>query len=335
VAQSRLAAAGTGAGRRTASGGGAGHRTGRPDAGQGVRDARGAPPGAGTARTLASVEAAFFDLDKTVIAKASMVAFGRPLRQAGMIDRRLLARAAWSGLVFRYLGADEDRMLRFRESALRITKGWDRALIGKLVADTLPDVIEPIIYEEALDLIREHRAAGHRVYLVSASPEEIVVPLGRFLGVDDAIASRARIDADGRYTGEVDFYAYGPFKVEAVAARDDLDLDACYAYSDSATDLPMLEAVGHPVVVNPDRTLARHARDRGWEIRQFRHLVPLGDRVPMPGPARVTIAAAAFAGAAAGGVLGWWLLGRDRRAGRSRRPSSGTAAVRIRRPAAS
>ncbi|MCD9624623.1 HAD family hydrolase [Rhabdothermincola salaria] len=283
------------------------------------------------------MEAAFFDLDKTVIAKASMVAFGRPLRRAGMIDRRLLAKAVWSGLVFRYLGADEARLLRFRESALRITKGWDRSLIGALVADTLPDVIEPIIYDEALTLIREHRAAGRRVYLVSASPEEIVEPLGRFLGVDESIASRASVDAQGRYTGEVDFYAYGPFKVdaiEAVAERDGIDLEASYAYSDSATDLPMLGCVGHPVAVNPDRALAREARARGWEVLQFHTIVPLGDRVPMPGPGRVALTAAAVAGGALGATAGWWVL-RRRRATGARRPPTRRPAGWVRRPAAS
>src|SRR3954454_7588298 len=224
------------------------------------------------------MEAAFFDLDKTVIAKASMVAFGRPLYQAGMISRWLVARAIWSQFVFQQLGADEERMQKFRESALRITRGWDQAHISAIVRDTLTDVIDPIVYDEALDLIHEHRAAGRRVYLISASPEEIVTPLARYLGVDEPIASGARLDDQGRYTGEVEFYSYGPYKAEAIlaaAATHGIDLDASYAYSDSATDLPMLEVVGHPVAVNPDRELARIARDRQWEVRQFRHGVPL------------------------------------------------------------
>ena len=236
--------------------------------------------------------AAFFDLDKTVIATPSMVAFGGPLRRAGMINRRLMVRALWSGLIFHYLGADEERMREFRESALRITRGWDQALIRSLVADTLADVVEPIVYDEALTLIRRHQAAGHRVVLISASPEEIVAPLGDYLGVDETIASRARIDDDGRYTGEVEFYAYGPYKaeaVEAIAERDGLDLEDCWAYSDSATDLPLLRAVGHPVAVNPDRALARVARDEGWPVRQFRIGVPLGARIPRPAPGRVAV----------------------------------------------
>jgi HAD superfamily hydrolase (TIGR01490 family) len=261
-------------------------------------------------RMLLAMEAAFFDLDKTVIAKASMVAFGPPLYRAGMISRWLVARALWSQFVFQKLGADEERMVKFRQSALRVTRGWDQARISAIVRETLTEVIDPIVYDEALDLIREHQAAGRRVYLISASPEEIVAPLARYLGVDEAIASRAMLDAEGRYTGEVEFYSYGPFKAEAIldaAALHDIDLAESYAYSDSATDLPMLETVGHPVAVNPDRELARVARDRGWEVRQFRNGVPLRARVSMP-PARHTavgVATIVVIGAALGS--GWWL----------------------------
>lgn len=256
------------------------------------------------------MEAAFFDLDKTVIAKASMVAFGRPLLQAGVINRRLLVRAAWSQLVFHHLGADEERMRRFRESALRITRGWDQQHIRSIVDEALVTVIEPLVYDEALAIMRDHQQAGRRVLIVSASPEEIVQPLASYLRADGAIASRPRIDGDGRYTGEVEFYSYGPFKAEAiraVAADEGIDLSASYAYSDSITDLPMLEVVGHPVVVNPDRELARVAQQRGWEVRQFRATVPLRDRVPMPRRSRLVVVTGALAMAAvAVGGWGWW-----------------------------
>jgi HAD superfamily hydrolase (TIGR01490 family) len=273
------------------------------------------------------MEAAFFDLDKTVIAKASMVAFGGPLRRAGMINRRLMARAVWNGLVFHYLGAGEDRMRRFRESALRVTRGWERETIAALVADTLTDVIDPIVYAEALELIHEHRAAGRLVFLVSASPEEIVRPLGVYLGVDRVIASRARLDDLGRYTGEVEFYAYGPYKaeaVEAVAEEEGLDLSDCYAYSDSITDLPLLRTVGHPFAVNPDRDLARVAKLEDWPVLHFRHGVPLRERVVLPPPSRMAMGAAIAGGVAAGVVVGWWIV--------TRRPTGG---ARLRRPGAS
>lgn len=269
------------------------------------------------------MEAAFFDLDKTVIARASMVAFGRSFRQAGMINRRVLARAAWNGLVFHTLGANEERMRKFRESALRITRGWNHEAVGSLVRDTLTAVIDPIVYDEALELIRDHREAGRLVFIVSASPEEIVIPLASYLGADGAIASRACIDAEGNYTGEVDVYAYGPYKAEAivdVAKSRGIDLTESWAYSDSATDEPMLRSVGHPVAVNPDRELTRLATTEGWPILNFTHRVPLREQVSLP-PSRIIAAGAVIAtGVSAGMFLGWWIL--------TRRQASGPEGIR-------
>ena len=252
--------------------------------------------------------AAFFDLDKTVIARASMVAFGGPFRRHGLLSRRLLLRALWGQLVYLQLGADEQKLARMRDSVLALTKGWEQARISAIVRETLEEVVEPITFAEALALIDEHRAAGRKVFIVSASPEEIVTPLSRHLGADEAIASRAKLDGEGRYTGEMEFYAYGPAKAEAmqrVAADEGIDLDASYAYSDSATDLPMLEVVGHPVAVNPDRELARVARERAWEVRQFVQPVRLRDRVPVP-PAAPAVGGGVLAATAAG-ALCWWL----------------------------
>jgi HAD superfamily hydrolase (TIGR01490 family) len=260
-----------------------------------------------------SSEAAFFDLDKTVIAKASMVAFGRPFYREGLISRSLMLRAVWGQLVYMHLGASEEKLARMRESVLALTKGWDQARIRSIVAETLEAVVEPIIYAEAADLIEEHKAAGRLVVIISASPSEIVEPLGRHLGVDRVIASEALVE-DGRYTGEMAFYAYGPHKAEAMRAlaeTEDIDLAASYAYSDSATDIPMLEAVGHPVVVNPDRALARWAAQQEWEVRQFVKPVRLRDRfrVPSPPPPRTAVAGAGVIGAVVGALV-WWRLHR-------------------------
>ena len=256
--------------------------------------------------------AAFFDLDKTVIAKASMVAFGGPLYRAGLLSRWLLMRALYGQLVYLWLGADEARLARMRNAALALTKGWDHEHVSAVVAETLDEVVEPIVYDEALQLIRHHRQEGHLVVLISASPEEIVAPLGAYLGSDVVIATRARLDEHGRYSGELEFYSYGPAKavaMEELAAARDLRLAGCFAYSDSATDLPMLEAVGHPIVVNPDRALARIARERDWEVRRFVRPVRLRDRVNMPRPA----AAAAGGGLATlvAGTVVWWSLRRQ------------------------
>ena len=259
------------------------------------------------------MEAAFFDLDKTVIARASMVAFGKPLYRAGLLNRWLLLRALYGQLVYLYLGADEERMARMRTKVLALTAGWDQARIRDVVAETLEEVIDPIVFDEAMDLIREHQAAGRRVFIISASPEEIVIPLARHLAVDEAIATRALIDDHGRYTGEVAFYAYGPHKaerMEELAKERGIDLAASYAYSDSITDEPMLSAVGHPVVVNPDRGLARIAAERDWEVRVFQRPVKMRDRVSMPVPGRTAAISGGLAAIVAGVVV-FWLLRRE------------------------
>ena len=213
--------------------------------------------------------AAFFDLDKTTIADAALFAFGSTLREAGLLDTRLVLRAVWGRLVFKYLGADHDRMEDMRNNALRLCTGWDKKHMSEIVTEALKDVIDPIVYREAVDEINAHKAAGHKVFMVSASPEEIVVPLSKHLGADGAVATIAETDRNGKYTGEVEFYSYGPYKVdamEALALEHDLDLSQSYAYTDSITDLAALEAVGHPVAVHPDRRLAGTAVKRGWEV---------------------------------------------------------------------
>jgi HAD superfamily hydrolase (TIGR01490 family) len=261
------------------------------------------------------VEAAFFDLDKTVIAKASMVAFSGPLHRAGMLTRRTLLRAAWGQLVYAQFGASPVKLAKLRDSVLRLTVGWDQAEIGQIVRETLVDVVEPIVYDEALELIREHRAAGRKVFLVSASPEEIVAPLAQYLGVDEAIATRAELDAEGRYTGRTERYCYGPEKVVAiveVAERDGIDLASSYGYSDSGTDVPMLEVVGHAVAVNPDRELLRAARVHDWEVRRFTNRVPLRERVPMPAPRHAALGGGVLLAAVGAGMAARWLWVRRR-----------------------
>jgi HAD superfamily hydrolase (TIGR01490 family) len=284
------------------------------------------------------VRAAFFDLDKTVIAKASMVAFGGPLYRAGLLSRWLLLRALYGQLVYLYLGADEARLARMRNAVLALTRGWHHDHVSALVREALEEVIEPLVYDEALELIRAHQADGDLVVIISASPEEIVMPLAEFLGADAAVATRARLDADGRYSGELETYCYGPAKADLMAemARErGIDLDASVAYSDSVTDLPMLERVGHPVAVNPDRGLLRVARSRGWEVRRFERPVRLRDRVSMPRPA-ATAAGGGLAALAAAGAVWWWLRrdAEDTAPARSaawRRPGRRAPPVRTRR----
>ena len=264
------------------------------------------------------MEAAFFDLDKTIISRSSSLALSRPLYRAGMVSRGQLLRGAYAQLVYLLVGADEQKMERLKEGMLQLTKGWDRDQVERLVQDVILDVIDPYVYQEALDLIAMHTSEGRRIYIVSSSPEEVVRPLARHFGVAGVIATRAQIGADGRYTGDLEFYAYGEQKaraIEELAARVDLDLEHSYAYSDSITDLPMLDTVGHPVAVNPDRELRRVADERAWEIRDFRSPVRLRSRIvsAVPGP-KSGAAAAAFGMVAVAAVLVWVMVrSRDRR----------------------
>jgi HAD superfamily hydrolase (TIGR01490 family) len=270
---------------------------------------RPAPP------TYGPLQAAFFDLDKTVIAKASMVAFGRPFYHGGLIDRRTVLRALYGQLVYLHLGASEQKLARIRESVLRLSRGWHRDRVCEIVEEAIEEIVEPIIFAEAADLIDWHHDQGRVVVIVSASPDEIVAPLSRFLGADECIASRAQLDDDGRYTGSMEFYAYGPFKAEAMdalAAARGIDLAASYAYTDSYTDLPMLESVGHPVAVNPDRVLSRYAREHDYEDLHFSHTVGLWSRVrdrigSVPPRPAIALSAGAVALGVGAAAAGWWL----------------------------
>lgn len=256
--------------------------------------------------------AVFLDLDKTVIAKSSALAFGRPFYREKLITRRDVVKAAYSQLIFKLGGADEQQMDRLRDYLAELCKGWRVEQVQQIVRETLHDLIYPFIYAEAAVLIDEHLAAGREVVLVSASGEEMVRPIGEMLGVTEVIATRMSV-VHGRYSGEVDFYAGGPYKVTAVrelARERDYDLSDSYAYSDSVTDVPLLESVGHPTAVNPDRGLRRIAAERGWPILEFRHPVPLRERLHV----RPAVPVAAVVGVGLGVAFGLAWYGRRRRA---------------------
>ncbi len=254
--------------------------------------------------------AAFFDLDKTIIAKSSVLAFGRPLYKEGLLSKRSIMRSAYGQVVFMLVGADEKKMEKLRVAMLQMIKGWSQAEVAEIVRETLDDVVTPIVFREALDLIQEHQAKGRAVVIVSSAPEEVVRPIGEFLGVDDVIATRAEVGSDGLYTGELSYYGYGPFKAEAIselAEREGFDLAQSYAYSDSVTDEPMLRIVGNPVAVNPDRELAKVAKAEGWPMLHFTRAVRLRDRLPAPSRPMLAAGGALAAGA---GAATWWLLRR-------------------------
>ncbi|KWW97506.1 HAD-IB family hydrolase [Carbonactinospora thermoautotrophica] len=253
--------------------------------------------------------AAFFDLDKTIIAKSSALAFGKPLYQGGLINRRAVLKIAYAQFVYLIGGADHDQMERMRAYLSSLCAGWEARQVREIVAETLHDLIDPLIYDEAAELIEEHHDHGRDVVIVSSSGSEIVEPIGELLGADRVIATRLVVK-DGRYTGDIEFYAYGENKAKAIkelAESEGYDLTRCYAYSDSITDLPMLETVGHPYAVNPDRALRREAMNRGWPVLVFSKPVSLRQRVPsLPRPSKPMLAATAIGGAAAVAGLAWY-----------------------------
>ncbi|HEY6740216.1 MAG TPA: HAD family hydrolase [Actinopolymorphaceae bacterium] len=218
-----------------------------------------------------SVPAAFFDLDKTVIAGSSTLALARTLYRHRLIGPRHLLRSAYATCVYRFAGADHQRMEQMRTELSRLVRGWEVARVRRIVEDSIAETITPLVYAEAVDLITRHQAAGVDVYLVSSAGSDVVEPVAAMLGVDHVIATRMTV-ADGHYTGEISFYAYAEHKVKAireVAEQRGYDLAASFGYSDSITDAPLLSAVGRPYAVNPDRRLRRLALREGWPILEF------------------------------------------------------------------
>lgn len=257
--------------------------------------------------------AAFFDLDKTIIAKPSMLAFSRPLRAEGLISRKAMLRGAYSQLLVRPGGADAEAVERMREHLTSLCVGWDVEQVRAIVHETLHDTVDPLVYSEAKELIREHTDSGHDVVVVSASGEEFVEPIARMLGASHSIGTRMSV-ADGRYTGEISFYCYGEKKADALnelARRNGYRLDDCYAYTDSMTDLPMLEAVGNPCAVNPNRALRKLATERCWQVRTFSGTVSLAEKLPSASGTTVAATAVGVGAVAAGAT--WYGLHRRKR----------------------
>lgn len=271
--------------------------------------------------------AAFFDLDKTVIATSAATAFARPLVVGGLLTRRAALRSAGAQIAFLLGGATEGRTERVRAQLSAMVTGWDVERVSTIVAANVDAAIGGVLHAEAVALVARHHAAGHDVVVVSASSEELVRPVARLIGADEVIASRMAVE-DGRYTGQIAFYAYGPAKADAMrelARRRGYDLAASSAYTDSVTDVPMLEAVGHGFVVNPDRTLRLRAAQEGWTVLRFRRPAALRARRRLrtgraDGPGRApadadSVAVVAGALAVAAAVAAVALLGRRRRHG--------------------
>ncbi|HEY2535821.1 MAG TPA: HAD-IB family hydrolase [Solirubrobacteraceae bacterium] len=255
--------------------------------------------GDGSAAAGTLREAAFFDLDKTLMAGSSGIFFARAAYESGMISRRRLARDAYENLRFRLRGSTDDRADDVRKRVGEMISGVPVRELQRLSPRVLAGVL-PRLYPQMLERAYAHQDAGRLVYIVTAASQEMADLLAYVLAFDGGLGSRSEI-VDGRYTGR----AAGPFNyregkvlsMRELAASEGIDLSTSYAYSDSESDLPMLRAVGNAVVVNPDADLRRIALDEGWEILT---LDRLGRRLKI---------LAGLAGAAALGGLGGFARG--------------------------
>jgi HAD superfamily hydrolase (TIGR01490 family) len=263
--------------------------------------------------------AAFFDLDRTLMQGSSAFQFGRAAYRAGLMGRRQLVADGWANLRFRLRGATDEDTHALRDRISRSLAGVRVVDLERLGADVLSGIL-PRIYPQMLALAHEHQDAGRRVYIVTAASQELAVMLARVLALDGAIGSQFSRARDGVFTGEpTGLFVYRGGKaraIEELAARDGIDLEASYAYSDSESDLPMLRAVGHPVAVNPDSELARIARGEGWQVLRF-------DRLAR----RLKTAGALVGAAAAGGLGSVAFAARGRRPGSSRSRSGSRAST--------
>lgn len=244
--------------------------------------------------------AAFFDLDRTLISGASPFYFGIAAWRNKMIPTRDLVHDGLNAIVFRMVGASDEKSEAIRDRILHAVSGAHQSDLLSLNEEIIPQLLAKV-RPESRGLVDMHHEAGRETWIVSASPIELVDPLAKSLGMTGGIATRSEV-VDGVYTGRLDGpFVYGDGKVEAIAklaAEKGYDLDLCYGYSDSVSDLPMLELVGHPVAVNPDNGLESVAHQRGWPTVVFSRQRK-----------RVVQTTTALAGAA-GLATGTYLLGR-------------------------
>lgn len=220
-------------------------------------------------------EAAFFDLDKTLMAGSSGMQFARIARRRGIVSRRQVLKWGRDHLRYRIKGATDEETAQLLRVARESISGVSATGITRMWPEVLAGIL-PRIYPEMLAEVHRHQDAGRRTFIVSAAGSDMVASLARVLAMDGGVGTRYLVNGEGAYTGEIDGpFVYGPGKVTAMedlAEEFNLDLGESWAYSDSMSDLPMLSAVGNPVVVNPDPPLLAEARDRGWQVMRFERL---------------------------------------------------------------
>jgi HAD superfamily hydrolase (TIGR01490 family) len=216
--------------------------------------------------------AAFFDLDRTLISRPTPIALATTFRKRGILRTRDLVRATLWQLIFLLPGVDGTK--RASVEGMTLLRGLPVATLQEILGEAMESVLRPLLYADPLELLQRHRAAGEPTYIVSASLHEIVQYVADDLGFDGAIGSTCEI-VDGIFTGVSLRPCYGGHKADAVrelARRDGLDLESSTGYSDSASDLAFLEAIGEPVAINPDRRLRHVAEERHWPILRFEKL---------------------------------------------------------------
>lgn len=252
--------------------------------------------------------AAFFDLDRTLMAGASAYYFGKACYREGLYPLRRLVGDGLSSLVFKLFGASDEKSEQLRDRILQMVAGRDADTLRRLAAGVIEELLARI-RPEAQALLDMHEQAGRDVYIISASPVEIVAELARALDVSGGLGTESEI-VDGVYTGRLAApFCYGEGKAEVarrIVAERGYDLSQCYAYADSASDLPILQLVAHPIAVNPDRSLMSVAHRRGWPIVEFNRQAKQATRLAVAGTTTV------------GAGLGGYFLGR-RHGGRAAR----------------
>jgi HAD superfamily hydrolase (TIGR01490 family) len=216
--------------------------------------------------------AAFFDLDHTLISRATPIALANSFRRRRLIRRRDLIRAAAWHVIFLLRGLEEEAVRKGACEGMILLKGISVDELNEMLGDAMEHVLAPLVYAEPLELLERHRRRGEPAYVMSASLHEVVLHIALDLGFDGGIGSTCEI-VEGVYTGKALDPCFGVHKANAMrelAEREAIDLDRSTAYSDSHTDLAFLEAVGNPGAVNPDRKLRKVALDRGWPVLRFK-----------------------------------------------------------------
>jgi HAD superfamily hydrolase (TIGR01490 family) len=220
-----------------------------------------------------SATAAFFDVDNTIIRGASAFHLAKSAYQRKFFGTRDILRFALSQARYLMWGENKEEIDKVRNRALSLIAGRSVAEIATLGEEVWDAVLSLRIYAGTRRLLDEHIAAGHQVWLITATPVEIAQLIARRLGATGALGTVAE-HKDGFYTGRLmGDLMHGQAKAAAIvelAELEGIELEESYAYGDSLNDLPMMRAVGHPCPINPDLRLRRHAQEVGWPIREFR-----------------------------------------------------------------